>query len=144
VSRRAGDGLILRPRGAEARFGDAELARLAPVAPFIVEAELAGTKVTDAGLAALKAFTALERLHLENTALTGKTLGDLQALPHLTYLNLCATAVTDDTLAALAGHPGLRQVYLFGSKVTPAGLDRLRPSLPHASFGPLAESPPPP
>lgn len=141
VSRRPGDGLILRPRGAEARFGDAELARLAKVAPFIVEAELAGTKVTDTGLAALRTFTALERLHLEHTALTGRSLGDLQALSKLAYLNLCATAVTDDSLAALAGHPALRQVYLFGSKVTPAGLARIKAALPTVEFGPLEELP---
>lgn len=141
VSRQAGDGLILRVRGAEARFGDAELAQLARLAPFIVHADLAGTRVTDAGLAALKPFTALERLHLEKTALTGKTLGDLQALSKLAYLNLCATAVTDDTIAALAGHPGLRHFYLFGSKVTATGVTRVQSALPQVRFGPLDAAP---
>ncbi len=137
VSEHAGDGLILRTRGAEAHFGDAELAQLARVAPFIIEAELANTKVTDAGLAALKSFTHLERLHLERTGIGGVTLGNLSALPVLNYLNLCSTAVTDDTLARLSTCTSLKQLYLFDSKVTPAGVDRLRLSLPQCKIGPL-------
>ena len=146
LSQHPGDGLILRPRGAEGRFGDAELAQFTRVAPFIVEAELAGTRVTDAGLAALKPFSHLERLHLERTAVTGATAGELRVLPKLDYLNLCLTAVADDALPAFANLTGLHQLYLFGSKVTPAGLDRLRASLPHCEIGPLEvtkEVPPP-
>ena len=137
LSQHPGDGLILRTRGAESRFGNAELAQLARVAPFIVEAELAGTRVTDTGLAALKTFSHLERLHLERTAVTGATSGELSALPKLGYLNLCLTAVTDDSLPALANVSGLRQLYLFGSKVTHAGVARLRASLPLCEFSPV-------
>jgi uncharacterized membrane protein len=137
VSHHAGDGLILRIRGAEAHFGDAELAQFTRIAPFIVEAELAGTQITDAGLVALKPFSHLDRLHLERTALTGATLGELRALPVLSYLNLCVTAVTDEAIAKLGTVTSLQQLYLFGSKVTPAGLDRLRTSLPRCNFGPL-------
>lgn len=138
VSQRPGDGLILRTRGAEKRFGDSELARLAQLAPFIVEAELAGTRVTDAGLVALRPFSHLERLHLEHTALTGATLGELSALPRLTYLNLCATSLTDEGLTALARQTGLQELYVFGSTVTPEGVNRLRASLPHCQIGAIA------
>lgn len=141
VSRQAGDGLILRVRGAEARFGDAELAQLARVAPFIVDAELAGTRVTDAGFASLKPFANLARLHLERTAVNGSGLGALLALPKLEYLNLCTTNVSDETLPGLTPHPGLRQVFLFGSKVTAAGVARVQSSLPQVRFGPLEASP---
>jgi mono/diheme cytochrome c family protein len=141
VSRRAGDGLILRTRGAEPRFGDAELAQLARVAPFIVEAEFAGTRLTDAALATLKSWAHLERLDLGRTALTGKTLGELSALKNLSYLNLCSTAVTDETLTALAGSSALRQLYLFDSRVTAAGRARLRTALPQVVIGDLAGPP---
>ncbi len=137
VSRQPGDGLILRVRGAESRFGDAELAQLVRIAPFIVDAEMAGTRVTDAGFATLRQFISLERLHLERTGITGTAFGELQALPRLHYLNLCATAVTDEALPKLAPHPGLRQVYLFGSKVTAAGVTRMQPLLPQCRFGPV-------
>lgn len=141
VSHRAGDGLILRTRGAEKKFGDAELTALARIAPFIVEAELAGTRITDAGLATLKSFAQLERLHAERTALTGATLGELRTLKNLTYLNLCSTAVTDDALTALAGASGLRQLYLFDSHVTPTGIARLHTALPLIEIGDLADAP---
>jgi hypothetical protein len=137
VSQHSGDGLLLRTRGAEARFGDAELAQLTRVAPFIVEAELGGTRITDAGLAALKPFSNLTRLHLEHTALTGTTLGVLKELPKLTYLNLCATRVTDDQLSALTSSAGLQQLYLFGSQVTSAGVSGLKARLPNTQIGPI-------
>lgn len=138
VSRREGDGLILRAGGAAARFGDTELVQLARVAPFVVEAELAGTKITDAGLVALKPFTHLARLHLERTKLTGATLGELHGLSELTYLNLCASAVTDEALPKLAALGSLEQLYLFGSRVTPTGVAGLRAKLPRCQIGPVA------
>ena len=137
VSDRLGEGLALQTRGAEKTFGDAELAALQPLAVLIVEAELGGTRLTDASLTALKTFVALERLNLERTALTGATLGELRALKKLTYLNLCSTTVTDDALDALVGMPAIRQLYLFGSKATPTGLTRLRAALPKTDIGDL-------
>ena len=138
VSRHSGDGLILRTREASARFGDAQLAQLAKVAPFIVEAELADTQLTDAGLASLKAFTHLERLHMEGVPLTGATLVELKALPKLNYLNLCSTQVTDENLQALHGLSSLKQLYVFGSKVTGKGVEKLRAALPQCVIGPVA------
>jgi hypothetical protein len=128
----------LRTIAAAARFGDAELARLAAVAPFIVDAELAGTRVTDAGLAQLKSFTQLRRLHLERTAVEGRTLAELSELPKLMYLNLCATQVSDEALPSLASLASLRQLYLFGSRVTPAGAEALRAKMPACEIGPVA------
>jgi uncharacterized membrane protein len=137
VSRKPGDGLILRTRGAEKRFGDAELVRLANVAPFIVEAELTGTGVTDAGVTALKPFTHLTRLHLDRTKIVGDTLGELGALKELSYLNLCATQVGDETLPALAAISSLQQLYLFGSRVTQGGVEKLKAKLPECEIGPV-------
>jgi hypothetical protein len=137
VSQRPGDGLLLRTRGAEAHFGDAELAQLAQVAPFIVEAELGGTQITAAGLSALKPFSSLRRLHLEHAAIAGTTLGVLKDLPKLAYLNLCETDLTDDQIPALSSIAGLRQLYLFGSRVTPAGVADLKARLPNTRIGPI-------
>ncbi|HTO05087.1 MAG TPA: c-type cytochrome domain-containing protein [Opitutus sp.] len=137
VSRRAGDGLILRTRAVAASFGDAELARMTTVAPFVVEAELAGTKVTDAGLAALRPFTQLERLHLERTAIRGETLSELSTLGKLRYLNLCDTQVNDEALSAISKLPALQELYLFGSQVTARGVTQLRATLPECEVGPV-------
>jgi hypothetical protein len=141
ISARPGDGLSLQTRGAEKSFGDAELAALAPISAFIVEAELGGTRLTDTSLGTLKTFIALERLNLERTALTGATLGELRAVKNLTYLNLCSTAVTDEAVSGLVGLSAVRQLYLFGSKVSPTGLTRLRANLPQADIGELTITP---
>lgn len=138
VSQHFGDGLVLRTREVSEHFGDGQLAQLLNVAPFIVEAELADTQLTDAGLASLRTFTHLERLHMEGVPLTGVTLGELKALPKLSYLNLCSTQVTDENLQALRGLTALKQVYVFGSKVTGKGVEKLRAALPQCVVGPVA------
>lgn len=100
-------------------FGDAQLARLAPLAPNLRWLDLAGTGITDAGLAQLAAMGNLARLHLERTAITDMGLAPLSRLPELEYLNLYATAITDAGLAGLQKLPRLKQVFLWQTHVTP-------------------------
>lgn len=100
-------------------FGDADLARLTPLALNLRWLDLAGTRVTDAGLAVLASMTNLTRLHLERTGVTDAGLAHLAGLRDLEYLNLYGTAVTDAGLARLRPLRKLRHVYLWQSKVTP-------------------------
>jgi len=113
VSATPSDGLILRTTDAAASFDDAQLARFEQFAPFIVEAELGRTAVTDASMDTISKFTHLRALHLESTALTGRALGKLSPLSELTYLNLSGTKVTSSALAPLKDMPNLRHIYLF-------------------------------
>jgi uncharacterized membrane protein len=115
VSANPPDGLILRTTDVAASFDDAQLAKFQRFAPFIVEAELGRTAVTDAGVETLTQFKNLRALHLESTALTGRTLGKLSSLSQLTYLNLSATRVTSDALAPLKSMPKLHHLYLFNT-----------------------------
>ena len=101
-------------------FGDADLAKLAPIAANLRWLDLAGTAVTDAGLAPLSAMPNLTRLHLERTAVTDDALPNLAKLSNLEYLNLYATDVSDDGLEALQKLPKLKHLYLWQTKVTPA------------------------
>lgn len=101
-------------------FGDAQLARLAPLAPNIKSLNLAFTKVTDAGLAPIAKMPNLERLRLERTSISDAGIKSLAGLRHLSYLNLYATNVTDDALPILKSLPALRQLYVWQTKVTPA------------------------
>ncbi|HEV2392958.1 MAG TPA: c-type cytochrome domain-containing protein [Verrucomicrobiae bacterium] len=102
-------------------FGDAQLARLAPLGPNLRWLDLGGTAVTDAGLAQLETMPNLSRLHLERTAITDKALAHVSSLANLEYLNLYATAVTDAGLRGLEQMPRLKQVYLWETKVTSTG-----------------------
>lgn len=120
VSATPSDGLILRTINVASKFDDAELARFRRFAPFIVEAELGRTAVSDECFDTLSKFTNLRALHLEGTAVTGRTLGKLSSLSQLTYLNLSGTKVTSDALSPLKRMPNLRRVYLFGTPAEPA------------------------
>ena len=99
-------------------FGDAQLAKLGPLGPNLRWLDLAGTRVTDAGLASLAAMPHLVRLHLERTAVTDAGLESVASLTNLRYLNLYGTAVTDTGLEALRRLPELKQLYLWQTKVT--------------------------
>jgi uncharacterized membrane protein/mono/diheme cytochrome c family protein len=120
VSAKASDGLILRTTDVAPTFNDAQLARFQRFAPFIVEAELGRTAVSDSCFDTLSKFVNLRALHLEGTAVTGRGLAKLSSLSQLTYLNLSGTKVTSDALVPLKSIPNLRHVYLFETPAEPA------------------------
>jgi hypothetical protein len=120
VSVRPEDGLILFTVDAASSFGDAQLAQFQKFAPYIVEAELGRTTVTDAGFDTLKQFTHLRALHLEETHVTGTGLAKLAPLTQLTYLNLSGTQVTAEAARSLSSMKTLRHVYLYNTPAQPA------------------------
>jgi hypothetical protein len=120
LSSKLSDGLVLNTVDVAATFGDAQLAQLEKFAPYIVEAELGRTQVTDASLDTLAKFTHLRALHLEGTAVTGAGLAKLAPLTQLTYLNLSGTKVTQAALGPLKTMKNLRHVYLFNTPAQPA------------------------
>jgi uncharacterized membrane protein len=123
LSAKPSDGLILRTTDVASTFDDAQLAHFQRFAPFIVEAELGRTAVTDACFDTLSKFANLRALHLESTTITGRSLGKLASLSQLSYLNLSGTKVTSDALAPLKGMPNLHHIYLFDTPAEPASAD---------------------
>jgi hypothetical protein len=115
VSRNLGDGLILNTVDAGQKFGDAQLAGLVRFAPYIVEAQLGRTSVTDGCFTTLAKFTHLRALHLEETAVTGAGLNSLTQLSQLSYLNLSGTQVTEAATAPLKTMKNLRHLYLYNT-----------------------------
>ena len=114
------DGLILFTVDAAGSFGDAQLAQFQKFAPYIVEAELGRTAITDASFDTLKQFTHLRALHLEETRITGDGLAKLAALSRLTYLNLSGTQVTEEAARPLSSMKNLRHLYLYNTPAQPA------------------------
>lgn len=112
------DGLILRTASAPKRCDDAALAKLAPVAELIVEAELARTRVTDAGLASVGAWTNLRRIDLTAVPVTSAGVGALAKLEQLEAVNLTNTKVDSQGVGTLKARPQVKHVWVFGS---PAG-----------------------
>lgn len=113
--------LLVNAGVAKGDFGDAQLAQLTALGPNLRWLDLAGTAVTDAGLAALDKMPHLTRLHLQRTKLTDAGLRQVGSLAELEYLNLVGTAVTDTGLAGLRNLSKLRQVYLWQTQVTEGG-----------------------
>lgn len=111
------DGLVLRTASAPSRCDDAVIARLQPVARYIVEAELARTAVTDAGLESLATFDNLRSLDLSHTSVSSAGMAALARLPQLQTLNLTATGIDDAGVEALRTRPTLRRLYVFGTRV---------------------------
>jgi mono/diheme cytochrome c family protein len=112
------DGLVLRTASAPQRCDDAMLAALAPVASFIVDAELARTKVTDAGLKILADWENLRTLDLSRTQVTSAGLAAASGLNKLEVINLTETSVDDAGIEALKALPGLKRAWLYGTKAT--------------------------
>ncbi|WP_138086749.1 c-type cytochrome domain-containing protein [Phragmitibacter flavus] len=112
------------------KFGDKEMAELAPIGLTVVWADFARTKITDAGLAYVAGMDNLERLHLENTGITDEGLSHLGRLTKLEYLNLYGTKVTDAGLAKLANNKGLKKLFVWQTGVTPAGAKKLEEVIP--------------
>lgn len=129
VSRQPQDGLILLTVDAASSFGDVQLAQLQKFAPYIVEAELGRTAVTNASFDTLKQFTHLRALHLEQTRITGDGLAKLVTLSQLTYLNLSGTQVTEEAVRPLRSMKGLRHIYIYNTPAQPASqpIARLTP-----------------
>lgn len=112
------DGIILRTVGSPGRCDDKALAALKPISDLIVDAELARSKVTDAGMATLGSFRNLRSLDLSHTGVTSRGLASLTNLSKLESLNLTSTDVDDQGVLPFRQKTGLRHLYLFGTKCT--------------------------
>ncbi len=93
--------------------------KLAPVAPFIVDAELARTRITDAGL---KTLAGMRKSAIARSDPHGDyfrwSCGRSARLKKLEVLNLTETAIDDAGVARLKALPTLKRVWLFGTKAT--------------------------
>jgi len=98
----------------------------------IVELNLRGTEVTDAGLQHVGTLKNLKKLHLEKTKVTDAGLKHLAGLDSLEYLNLYDTGITDAGLEPLKKMKSLKKVFLWQTKVTDAGQEALEAALAEA------------
>ena len=134
LSAKPSDGLVLYTVDSASSFGDAQLAQFQKFAPFIVEAELGRTAVTNASFDTLKQFTHLRALHLEGTHITGDGFAKLAPLTQLTYLNLSGTQVTSTAIAPLSAMKSLRHIYLYNTPAQP--VPTAEPATPIARSSP--------
>jgi hypothetical protein len=134
-----------------AEVGDEDLWRLA-LFPALKDLGLRGTKITDAGLAALTRLplraldlrgtqvsgngfallpvAELEALHLTDTHVTEADLARLPSMPALKTLKLNFLALSDLSVETLAAQPNLSHLELDQTGLTDEGLRRLLAYLP--------------
>jgi uncharacterized membrane protein len=101
------------------KFGDNDLAALAPLSEHIVVADFSGTAITDSSSGAIGAMKRLRSLRLAHTKITDATVQALASLSQLESLNLFDTAVTPAALTAVGHLPKLRHLYAGETKISP-------------------------
>ena len=99
------------------RFGDSDLASLAPLNDRIVIADFSSTGITDKSAGAIAAMQHLQVLRLMHTRVTDTTVQALVPLRALQSLNLFGTQVTPSAFSALAKLPKLQRVYAGETKI---------------------------
>jgi uncharacterized membrane protein len=102
------------------KFGDEDMAALAPLRDRIVWADLSGTAVTDRSALGIGAMKGLRSLKLANTAVTDSFVPALASLIQLETLNIYDTSVTPAAMSGLERLHAIRRIYVASTKI-PAG-----------------------
>ena len=107
------------------------IAAIAAAAAQIVDLNVAGAALDDAGLKAIGSLPSATHLRLARNRLTDAALAELAALPALEHLNLYGNAgITDGGIATLAASRTLRELFVWQTAVSPEGAARLREQRP--------------
>jgi uncharacterized membrane protein/mono/diheme cytochrome c family protein len=114
---------------------DKDLVSLLPMMSNIVELNLGGSDVTDAGLETVGQMTNLTHLHLNGTAITDLGIERLANLYQLEYINLFGTTITDNALLVLRRLKSLKKVFIWETNATEEAIEAL-----HKSIFPAVES----
>jgi len=99
------------------KFGDAELAALAPVNERIVLADFSSTGITDKSANAIAAMKHVRTLRLMHTKISDSTLQAIRSLDQLETVSLFGTNITPTGLANLTQLHKLQRIYAGGQKV---------------------------
>jgi len=115
---RGSDEIVINASWKGSKFGDNDMAALAPLAARIVAMDLSSTSITDKSATALAAVKHLRSLRLMHTKVGDATVQALSSLDQLEFLSLFDTAVTPSALSSLAKLPKLRRVYAGETKIS--------------------------
>jgi hypothetical protein len=100
------------------RFGDDELATLAPLSERIVIADFSSTSISDRSAGTIAAMKHLRSLRLMHTRITDTTVQALGSLNQLESLSIFGTPVTPAALPAITRLPKLRRIYAGATKLS--------------------------
>ncbi|MBL9207878.1 MAG: hypothetical protein JNN01_22535 [Opitutaceae bacterium] len=100
------------------KFGDADLAALAPLRDQITWLDLSGTGLTDSSARTLGTFKGLRLLRLNETKITDETVEALSGLTQLETLSLFRTPITDAAARTLASLPRIKTLSVAETPMT--------------------------
>ena len=114
-----------------AQVNDEVLAKLLPLAKWVVRLDIRDTSVTNQVGGTLSQFSALVELNLRGCQIGDQGVSDLAVLQNLQSLNLGNTEVSKDGVAKLLKLPALTTLNLWQSKAgtTAAQFDQIRSGL---------------
>jgi hypothetical protein len=127
----------------QGRTGTRDVIGLAAIAGNVATLNLGRTRITDKALEATAKMSRLVKLDLRQTNITDEALKYLAGLKNLRSLNLFKVNITDESIEILSGLEKLETVYLWQSKVSPAGVQKLRAQRPELRVVYEAILPPP-
>lgn len=104
---------------------DVAFEELSRIATHRRSLKIGDSRVTDEGLAKLKAFPDLLELELNETEVTDEGLKNLRHVPHLRELRLDGTKITDNGLRSLSVLTDLRDLNLDETSIVGQGLESL-------------------
>ena len=102
------------------RFGDDDLAALAPLQDHIIAADFSRTAITDRSAPAMAAMKRLHVLRLMDTKIGDATVQSLASLDHLESLSVFGTKITPAALPALARLTKLQHLYAGETAISSA------------------------
>jgi uncharacterized membrane protein len=129
---RSSANLLLNASILGPKFGDSDLAALAPLAGYVVVADFSRTAITDRSMPVIASMKRLRVLRLMNTRITDITVKGLSGLDQLESLSVFGTPVTSAVLSTVARLPKLTHFYA-GQTAIPSGT-----SIPEALMGKIA------
>ncbi|MCX8497136.1 MAG: hypothetical protein ORN51_13225 [Akkermansiaceae bacterium] len=124
------DKLAFTAASLRANFKDADLKTLEAVGNHLTALDLAGTQVSDLGVAQMASGKNLKMIRLSETRVTDACIDTLLAMPELESVNLYGTKVTDGGVLKLSGLSRLKRLYLWKTEVSDGAIQTLQKSLP--------------
>jgi hypothetical protein len=108
----------------DSTFDDTGLEAVGQI-PTLRHIELAGTKVTDRGVAFLRSAVELDSLGLSDTQIGDAGVLAIASLPGLGSLGLGRTRISDSCMPSLLTMRALRELDLSGTEITDRSIDAL-------------------
>jgi len=115
-------------------FGDKDAPLLQKISPQVMWLVLADTKITDAGLEALKSCANITKLNLKNTAITNASISLIGQFKKLEYLNIVGTKIDDAGLLNLTPAPSLKKIFCWLSDITTNGVMAFQQKYPNIAI----------